>query len=287
MFKRIDQSKWLQSVIPLILTLVILAALSALLYVFVAFLNILPTGTKISLVVRPVEVLVGITIYLKTAIDFAIFMGRLMSTNQGWRSRVAIEVGTALGNALGTILIIGIWVIFKEVDLLLALMVFLAALVLFELAHGGLEHIEHWESGSRIKKSSYLFLHHFLDFVTKITKPILSKIMPDLGAKLTGRDGLTWKALFVFSLSVPFILGLDDFAGYIPLFNVINILGFSLGVFTAHTLLNIALFLSPSRTIVAVKNEYISFLGTLAFIGLGFYGLYEVFRILIHVIVGV
>ncbi|MEK7165628.1 MAG: hypothetical protein AAB874_02370, partial [Patescibacteria group bacterium] len=72
------------------------------------------------------------------------------------------------------------------------------------------------------------------------------------------------------------------FAGYVPLFNVINVFGFSVGVFAAHTLLNIALFISPSRTIVAVKNEWVSFLGTLAFIGLAFYGFFEVIRLFLH-----
>ena len=281
----IDRSKVLQQVVPLLLTIIILGVLSAVLYGFVVLLNLLPTGTKISLIVRPVEVFVGITIYLKTAIDFAIFMGRLMSTNPGWRNRVAIEIGTAMGNAIGTILVIGIWVVFKEIDLLLALMVFLAALVLFELAHGGLEHIEHWESKGLIKKNLYALLHHFLDFTMRLTQPLLSRIMPDLGAKLKGKEGLGWRALFIFAVSVPFILGLDDFAGYVPLFNVINVLGFSLGVFVAHTMLNVALFLSPAKTIVAVKNEYISFLGTLAFIFLAFYGLYEVVRIFFHLLV--
>ena len=109
--------------------------------------------------------------------------------------------------------------------------------------------------------------------------------MPDLGEKLKGKEGLTWWGLFAFSFSIPFILGLDDFAGYVPLFNVVNVFGFAIGVFLGHTLLNIFLFISPSHTITAVKNEYVSFVGTLAFIMLAFYGLFEVIRIVGHMFV--
>lgn len=278
----IDRSKFLQQFIPLILTVIILGGLIGVLYMYISLLNLLPTGEKVYLIIRPVDVLVGITIYLKTAIDFAIFMGRLMGTNPGWRNRLAIEIGTAMGNALGTMVVIALWVVFKEVEILLAAMVFLASLVLFELAHGGLEHFANWEGRVGMKRLVYMSLHHFLDFAIKLSNPILKRIMPDLGQKLKGKEGLSWTALFTFSFGVPFILGLDDFAGYVPLFNVINVFGFSIGVFAAHTLLNIGLFLSPSRTITAVKNEYVSFLGTLAFIGLAFYGFYEVIRIVSH-----
>ena len=278
--KHIDNSKALQQIVPLVLTVVILAVLTVILYAFIFLIDLFHFGENIVLIARPVDIMVGLTIYLKTSINFAIFMGRLMSANPGWKNRIALEIGTALGNALGTLVVIAIWIIFKEVELLLALMVFLAALVLFELAHGGLEHFGSWESSNLLKRHTYLFLHHFLDAVLKIIDPVLKRIMPDLSAKMQGKASLNWKQLFIFSMSIPFILGLDDFAGYVPLFSVINVYGFAIGVFLGHTILNIALFISPSRTIVAVRNEYVSFLGTLAFIALGFYGLFEVTRIL-------
>jgi hypothetical protein len=134
----IDRSKTLQQFVPLVLTGVILAVLVVILYFYIALLNTLPTGEKVMLIARPVDILVGVTIYLKTAIDFAIFMGRLMGSNPGWRNRIAIELGTAIGNAAGTLAIIALWVIFKEVEILLAAMVLLASLVLFELAHSGM-----------------------------------------------------------------------------------------------------------------------------------------------------
>jgi len=123
-------------------------------------------------------------------------------------------------------------------------------------------------------------LNKFLDAIGIVVSPLLSRIIPDLGESLRGKEGLSWGKLAGFATEIPFILGLDDFAGYVPLFNVVNIYGFAAGVIGAHTILNICLFLSPKRTIDTVKNEYVSFLGTLAFIGLGIYGLIEAGKII-------
>ena len=114
----IDRSKFWQQAIPLSLTGVIAAVLIAVLYVYIAVLNFLLFGEDVVLTARPIDILVGVTIYLKTSIDFAIFIGRLMATNPGWRGRIAIEVGTALGNAAGTMLVIALWVMFKDIELL-------------------------------------------------------------------------------------------------------------------------------------------------------------------------
>jgi len=261
--------------IPLFLTVVVFAVLTALLHACMVFFNTLPLRELVVLEIRWVDVLVGGTIYLKTAIDFAIFMGRLMAANPGWKNRIAIEIGSAFGNAIGTIIVIGLWVLFKDIHLLLALMVFIASLVLFELAYGSLEHFQSLTQPHTILKK-------LLTITKRITDPILSRIMPDISHAMRGGKNLPWWGLLGFSMSVPFILGLDDFAGYVPLFSVINVYGFAIGVIGAHTLLNIALFLSPKRTIAAVKNAWISLVGTLAFIGLAIYGLVETVKIVLE-----
>jgi hypothetical protein len=277
---RIDQSSTLSQLIPLVLTVVILGILQTILHASLALFNHIPGTIPILLIIRPQDVLVGATIYLKTEIDFVILIGRLMDLYPGWRNRVALEVGSAVGNASGTILIIGLWILLKHVDLLLALMVIIASLVLFELAHSGMEYLTNWESAQGIKKWLYTVLNAFLDITGIIINPLLFHIIPDLSVSLRGKEGLSWGKLAGFATNIPFILGLDDFAGYIPLFNVVNVYGFAAGVIGAHTILNICLFLSPKRTIAAVKNEYVSFIGTLAFIGLGIYGLVEAGKII-------
>ncbi len=269
-----------EQIIPLALTLVVLACLSALLWLTVKGLNLLPAAGNISPVLRWSDVLVGAIIYLKTSVDFAIFMGRLMSANSGWKNRIAIEIGTALGNTLGTILILVLWIFFRQIHWLLAIMIFVAALVLFELAYGGLEHFVSWEASGGVKRAVYLTLDGFLSVILKITRPLTSKILPDLGKKLKADESLPWKNLLWFAFTVPFLLGLDDFAGYVPLFSIVNVFGFSVGVLAAHTALNIALFVSPAKTTAAVRNAWVSFLGTLVFIGLAVWGLVEVIHII-------
>lgn len=279
---KIDRSPLLAQLIPLGLTGVVMAALLALLHGAITIFNLIPSSEKILLEIRWVDVAIGGTIYLKTSIDFAIFIGRLMAANPGWRNRIAIEIGTAAGNAFGTILVIGLWVLLKDIDLLLALMVFIASLVLFELAHGSLEHFANWQGQGGVKKILFYLMHGILDPIKRIIDPLLRRVMPDLGKAMKGQTVLPWWPLLVFAMSVPFVLGLDDFAGYVPLFNVVNVYGFAIGVIGAHTILNIALFLSPTKTIDIVKNEVVSFLGALAFIGLGVYGLVEAGKIILH-----
>ena len=78
-----------EQLLPLILTVIIFIILTAILRVEIAVLNAV-TLSDIQIQIRWTDVLVGLTIYLKTSIDFAIFMGNLMHTNQGWRNKIAI-----------------------------------------------------------------------------------------------------------------------------------------------------------------------------------------------------
>lgn len=282
LLERVDDSPVLSQVVPLVLTGVVLSGFLALLHAAILAFNLFPSSEKILLEIRWFDIIIGSTIYLKTSIDFAIFIGRMMAANPGWRNRVAIEIGTAAGNAIGTIAIIGLWVLLRKIDILLAIMVFIASLVLFELAHGSLEHFANWQGQGGLKRIAFYCMHGILDRIKFVIDPILSRVMPDLGNAMKGTASMSWKNLLFFSASVPFILGLDDFAGYVPLFSVVNVYGFAIGVIGAHTLLNIALFLSPKRTIAVVKNEVVSFFGAVAFIGLGVYGLVETVRIVHH-----
>ena len=225
------------------------------------------------------DILVGMTIYLKTSIDFAIFIGRLMSKFPGWKNRIMIEIGTALGNILGTLVILLIWDVFREVRFLMAAMIVVASLVLFRLAEDGLEHVKDEQGKYKVSFGGIeKILERILHQGNQLVAPVLTRLIPHTNIKDTNKKGFL--PLFVLSISVPFILGLDDFAGYIPLFNVVNVFGFATGVFLGHMILNVALFLSPIKTITAVKNPIISFLGSIAFILLALWGLYEAARLI-------
>lgn len=270
-----------KQLIPVGLTIVVFGVLCLLLYGFLSLLNSY-TGTDILLHVRWGDVLVGMTIYLKTSVDFALLIGNLMAAYSGVKNRIAIEIGTAVGNALGTLIVLTIWNFFRDVEWLLALMIFIAALVLLRLAQDGFEHVHEWDAKfpGWFKKFSGT-LESLLTKVNVFVAPALKYIVPHPTMRPT--KGLTFFGLFVASFTIPFILGLDDFAGYVPLFSIVNVFGFAIGVFAGHMILNMALFVSPKKTITAVKNPLISFAGSVVFIGLAIWGFWEVYKILFFI----
>lgn len=272
------KSSFFAQIIPLILTVVVCVILILVIWVEVLILNSF-TKTGILVQVRWSDVLIGMTIYLKTSVDFAIFIGNLMSTFPGWKNRIMIEVGTAVGNALGTIIVLALWDIFRDIKPLLALMIVWAAVVLFKLAEEGLEHTH---EGSYNLPAWFYTLADKLETVLHIingwTAPIIDRIMPNLSMRPPAN--LTYMALFAFSFKVPFILGLDDFAGYVPVFDIVNVFGFSIGVLSGHMILNALLFVSPQRTITVVKHPVISLLGSVAFVLLALWGFREVAHLL-------
>lgn len=116
--------------------------------------------------------------------------------------------------------------------------------------------------------------------INRVFKPMLRFLIPH--ATLNSQKKFNWMGLLVFSGTIPFILGLDDFAGYVPLFSVVRVYGFAIGVLLGHMILNVCLFLSPEATIRAVKQPIISLLGSIAFIGLALWGFWEVWHIVEH-----
>lgn len=218
-----EQNRIMRRIIPLALTIVVCGFLVVLLWLEVLALNHF-INEPILTAVRLPDILVGLTVYLKTSIDFAIYIGRLMDKNPGLKGRIGIEIGTALGNALGTMLVLLIWAFFKEVDWLLGIMVLLAGLVLMRLAQDGVSFID-TEKKSYPKWFRIMVkgLDKALARWNKVVEPFLSKIVPSHTLKAVTKNTLL--GLLAISFTVPFLLGLDDFAGYVPLFNIVNVLG--------------------------------------------------------------
>jgi len=265
--------------VPLILTGVIFLILAIILRFYIHTLNIF-TDVDLSLNIRLGDVLVGMTIYLKTSVDFAIFIGNLMHAYPGWKNRIAIEIGTAVGNALGTIIVLTIWNFFRNVEILLALMIFIASLVLLRLAEDGFEHALSGNAFNDYFRRFVQFNEVILQRINKIYAPLFNKLIPSMNVQSKAAKA-SFLSLFVFAFTVPFILGLDDFAGYVPLFKIINVFGFAVGVFLGHMILNIFLFISPNITINVVRNAFISLIGAYVFIGLAIWGISEALHILL------
>lgn len=143
----------------------------------------------ISTTVRFSDILVGLTVYLKTSIDFAIYIGRMMDKNPGMKGRIGIEIGTAMGNALGTMLILLIWAFFKEIDWLLGLMVLLAGLVLMRLAQDGVSYIDTQNASyPKIFRIIVEKLKWILESWNKIIEPFLSRVVPSHSLKAVTKN---------------------------------------------------------------------------------------------------
>jgi len=274
---------FIEQLIPIALTVFTFLALSTLLYGFLLFINSFLLQNQVILDFRKRDVLIGIAVYLKTAIDFAIFIGNLMRTNPGWKKRIAIELGTAIGNAFGTFLVLTVWIFFKQIPILMAGMIFIASIILLRMAQESLqEFLKQKKSFIKMKMPVYL-LQSQLNFINKIFRPILGFFVPDLN--LTRAKKLSFTNLIVFSFTIPFVLGLDDFAGYISLFSIINVFGFALGVLLGHMLLNIGLFVLPKKTVQIVTHPFVLIGGGIAFIALGLWGFIETAKLLLSLFV--
>lgn len=277
------------NIMPLIVAVIVLIVLWLAYYGEILLLNGLSfTTEKILTEVKRTDVGIWLLIYLKTSIDFAIFIGILMKKYPWVKNRYAIEIWTWLGNMLWTAIVLAIWVFFKEVSLLLWIMVLVASLVLFEMAAWSIEHLFETEEDNKdgvvvspfqIKIANFLLT--LIKPILYVISPILSKIMPSMSHKEDPSEvKKTFWWLFLVSFTIPFVLWLDDFAWYVPFFRVINVFGFWLGIFLWHCILNIALFVSPNSTIKAIKNPNIALLWCIAFIGLGIYWVYEAIKII-------
>jgi hypothetical protein len=274
---------FVERLVPLILTVFTFLVLSTLLYGLLLFLNSFLLQNQVILDFRKRDVLIGIAVYLKTAIDFAIFIGNLMRTNPGWKKRIAIELGTAVGNAFGTFLVLSAWIFLKQMPILMAGMIFIASIILLRMAEESLqEFLKQKKSFIRMRMPVYL-LQAQLNFINKIFRPVLGFFVPDLN--LTRAKKLSFANLIVFSFTIPFVLGLDDFAGYISLFSIINVFGFTLGVLLGHMLLNIGLFAFSKKTVQIVTHPFVLIGGGFAFIALGLWGFIETANVLLSLFV--
>lgn len=274
---------FIEQLVPIILTVITFLVLSTLLYGLLLFLNSFLLQNQVILDFRKRDVLIGIAVYLKTAIDFAIFIGNLMRTNPGWKKRIAIELGTAVGNAFGTFLVLAAWIFFKQIPVLMAIMVFVASIILFRMAQESFEEfLKQKKSFIKMRMPAYL-LQSQLNWVSKLFRPLIGFFVPNLN--LTRAKKLTFANLVVFSFTIPFILGLDDFAGYISLFSIINVFGFALGVLVGHMLLNIGLFTFPKKTVQLVTHPFVLIGGGFAFIALGLWGFIETAKVLLSIFI--
>lgn len=272
--------KILKNLFPILLAILVFIFAVIFLRGVIELVNHFPTKTKIVPIIFIGDVLVGLTIYIKTSIDFALFIGNLMSKNSGVKNRIAIETGTALGNAIGTIAVLIVWTFFKEVPVLLIVAIVLASFILLQLANEGLNEYIQNPMKTRLFVRPSLVLLSLTGVLGRFASPITRFLVSE---KNNSQKTTSFLGLFIFSITIPFALGLDDFAGYIPLFTIVNVFGFSIGAFLGHMFLNIGLFASPNTTIRIVKFPAVRLIGSLVFILIAIWGFIEAGQMIINV----
>jgi hypothetical protein len=304
MLNKIDNTHSLQVWVPIFFAFILLTASVTLTVYVIQRLNIyLPASNNLHTVFHLGDFALGTTIYLKTAIDFAILMTLYMKSYPGWKNRIAIESGTTLGNTIGTILVIVIWGLLQQFSIVLNIMVFYSAIILIKLASETLAHVGDYSVNPSSKYPLLDFIYDIifwpLDAFIKLTMLIidwtwrliestpLKKIIPDLSISTDARSAkknVGFWAIFAMTLGVPFALGLDDFAGYIGLLTVVNVLSFSIGVYFGHFVLNTFLFLNPKKTMKVIGHPLVSWIGSLALMFIAFLGLMEVWETLLELV---
>lgn len=261
-----------KQLIPVSISLSLFGLCSVITYGLLHFLNGFDlVAHKLSLTLVFGQFLIGIFIYLKTSVDYALFVGALMEKNPGTPKRIAMNVGTQIGCFLGVTVIVVLWVFFKEIHWLMAILLVIAGMILIGLGDGSQEHF------SALPEKLRRPLEIFFDVTRPIVK-LFTFFMPD--NEMSAKEMNTKKLFFVSGI-IPFALGADDLAGYMVLLNPVNAFSLLVGIYFGDAIIDIALFFDPEITVKIVKNRWVSYVGALFFIGLGLLSIYHAVRIFI------
>ena len=249
----------------------------AIVFVGLTFLTILLLNSvdginnKINLEISFIQIFLGMFIYLKTAVDYAIFVGMMMEKNAGMYKRIAMNAGTSVGCYIGVSLILVLWYFFKEINWLMFILLIISGAVLLSLGDASQEHF------GKINKMLKRPIELFFNFVRPVVKA-LTFFMPEGNFK--PKKMRVWQ-LFLFSGLLPFLLGADDLAGYMALMNPINVFSLLIGIYFADAIIDILLFCNRNLTIKIVKNKWIIYIGTIFFIVLAFISFYGAIKIIL------
>ena len=249
-----------KQLLPISVSLSFFIIFSYLTYFILKYINTLnAVEEKILITIIYEQVVLGMFIYLKTAVDYAIFVGRLMDKNQGIKKRLAMNIGTSLGCFFGVSLILIIWSIFKEVKIIMFILLLFSGMILIGLGDNSQEHFH--DMNKNFKTPVQVFFN--------ITRPIVNMFtffMPEGSMKAKTLD---LKSLFIYSAILPFILGADDLAGYMVLMSISNVFSLLIGIYLADAVIDIFLFTNRKLTTKFVKNKFISYFGAIFFIIIG------------------
>lgn len=232
---------------------------------------------KIIIHLRLVDFLVGFFLYFVTAIDYALIVGRMQITNPSTGARVVMNIFTCLGCFLGVTLVLFLWGFAKEIDWLIVALLIFAGSVMVKLAYEGLGYFKDspgiWYPLRVLVVQGVTALHTLTQGLTFW--------IPELGSPSVARMAL--KELAKWSMLLPFIIGLDDFVGYMGAMTIYNVFSLLAGIYLADVVIDVLIFASPSLTKKLVESPLLSFLASLAFLYLMYKSYSEAFLLIARV----
>lgn len=219
---------------------------------------------KILFELHVTDILVGFFLYFVTAVDYALVVGRMSIRNPGSRARLAMNVFTCVGCFVGVSLVLLLWGFAKEVPgIILPLLIF-AGSVMVKLAYEGREYFEHSTSIWSWVRSLTMIILKVLYYPTRI----FTYWIPELSSPKV--ESLSVRKLAVWSFVLPFIIGLDDFIGYMGAMTIYNVFSLLIGIYLADIFIDILIFISPALTRKVVENAILSLLAAYAFLYLAY-----------------
>lgn len=206
------------------------------------------------------DMAVGFFLYFITAVDYALIIGRMQVENTGIRARFTMNVFTCLGCFAGVSFILFIWGFAKEISWLIIALLIFAGCVMVKLAYEGMEY---FKDSKKIWYPLRVFTVNMITVFHNITQALTFWI-PELASPDVKKMKLSKLALWSFLL--PFIIGIDDFVGYMGAMTIYNVFSLIFGIYLADVVIDILIFISPNFTKKMVQSALLSFLATYAFL---------------------
>lgn len=222
------------------------------------------SSNKIHIVFYPTDFFVGFLLYFVTAIDYALIIGRMQTANPGNKARLIMNVFTCLGCFVGVTLILFLWGFAKEVSLIILPLLIFAGAVMVKLAYEGRSYYQQSPKINNIVKNLTTATLNVLYYPTRV----FSFWLPELGSPNVQK--MTIAHLAKWSFLLPFIIGLDDFIGYMGAMTLYNTFSLIAGIYFADIVIDILIFFSPKFTSKMVESPYLSLFASYAFLYLAY-----------------
>jgi len=220
------------------------------------------------------DVAVGFFLYFVTAIDYALIVGRMQTSNPGSKARLVMNILTCVGCYIGVTMVLFLWGFAKDITVLIVPILIFAGSVMIKLAYEG---TEYFEESKQIPKFFRIGTKKALEIMYYPTR-IFTFWMPELG-KPTVKKMKLWD-LAKWSFLLPFLIGLDDLIGYMGAMTIYNAFGLIFGIYIADILIDLLIFISPDFTKKIVESPLLSILAAYAFIYLAYKSYSESFMML-------